>query len=235
MSDILVEVESGKSKRLKTANKICKDDIVVTGTGGSGDGDTVGLDLFPYVRYVDFTADLQEVTEDITLRLERATSTNGMFYKTPVINAPKITVYIGNNCTDFAYFIAGSGRPEGIKTVEIIGDTSKSTTFKMAFYWRVTLENINCELDFSSAKDVGSMFAYSSALKEVRFKPNTLALSMSFLQSPNLSADSIQSIIDGLADLTGGTVQTISWHTSVVEKLTDEQYETIFNKNWEPR
>lgn len=231
MSDILIEVESGKSKRLKTANKVCKEDIVVTGVGGGG-GDSQSSDLFPYVRYVDFTADLQEVKDDITLHLERAPSLNGLFATTPTINAPKVTIYINEQCTSFQQTFMGNGRQEGLKTVEIIGNTSTVKSFNRAFYWRITLENINCEFDFSSATDVGSTFAYSSALKEVRFKANTLSLSISFAQSPNLSAESIQSIIDVLADLTGGETQTLTFHATVGAKLTDEQKATLTAKNW---
>lgn len=37
MNDILIEVEGGKSVRCKTANKVCKGDIVVTAKGGGDD------------------------------------------------------------------------------------------------------------------------------------------------------------------------------------------------------
>ena len=225
MSDILIEVESGKSKRLKTANKVCKDDIVVTGVGG---GNSQSSDLFPYVRYVDFTADLQEVKDDITLHLERAPSLTGLFAMTPTINAPKVTIYINEQCTSFQQTFMGSGRQEGLKTVEIIGNTSKVKSFNRAFYWRITLENINCEFDFSSATDVGSMFAYSSALKEVRFKANTLSLSISFAQSPNLIPESIQSIFDGLA--TVYTAQTLTLHQDL--KILQSQVDSANAKGW---
>lgn len=227
MSDILIEVESGKSKRLKTANKVCAEDIIVTGTSDD-------LDLFRYVRFVDFSVDLREITEDITLHLERAPSLSGLFALSRTINAPKITIYIGDSCVDISRAFAGNGQTEGLKTIEIIGDTSKITTFNRTFYWRIALEEIICELDFSSASDVNSMFAYSSTLKEVRFKPNTLSLSISFAQCSSLSTESVDSIIDGLADLTGGTAQTLTVYPNIKVMIEHdpERLAKVTGKNW---
>ena len=70
------------------------------------------------------------------------------------------------------------------------------------------------------------------ALEEVYFMPGTIEGSISFGHSANLSAESIQSIIDGLADLTGATAQTLTLHATVKSKLTDEQKATILSKNW---
>ena len=203
-------------------------------SSGSGGGEVDnGLDLFPYVRYVDFTAGLQEVTEDITLHLERATSINGMFAQVSIINAPKITVYISDACVNINAFVRGSvGKQEVLKIVKIVGDTKHIKDFSFAFYWRVSLETIDCEFDFSSATNVNSMLTYCYALKDVRFKPNTLSLSISIAHSPLLSAESRQSIVDGLADLTDSTTQTITFHKDVKAKLTDTQIATITNKNW---
>ena len=47
-----------------------------------------------------------------------------------------------------------------------------------------------------------------------------------------LSDETIQSIIDGLADLTEQTTQTITFYATVGAKLTDEQKATITAKNW---
>jgi hypothetical protein len=48
-----------------------------------------------------------------------------------------------------------------------------------------------------------------------------------------LTAESVQSVIDHLADLTGGTKQTLTLHSTVSAKLTNEQKDTIANKNWQ--
>ena len=42
----------------------------------------------------------------------------------------------------------------------------------------------------------------------------------------------MQSIIDGLKDLTGAESQTLTFHSAVGNKLTDTQKATITAKNW---
>ena len=52
------------------------------------------------------------------------------------------------------------------------------------------------------------------------------------MYSRNLTPETIQSIIDGMADLTGATAQTLTFHKDVGAKLTDAQKATITAKNW---
>jgi hypothetical protein len=82
-------------------------------------------------------------------------------------------------------------------------------------------------LDFSSATKP-SMFYCCYKLEEVAFAPNTLSLSIALGQSSNLTSESVQSIIDGLA--TVETAQTLTLHKNIV--LTDEQKATINAKGW---
>ena len=51
MSDVTLELESGKTATFKTAGKVCKDNIVVTATGGSGGN----ADNADYIALVDGT------------------------------------------------------------------------------------------------------------------------------------------------------------------------------------
>lgn len=58
------------------------------------------------------------------------------------------------------------------------------------------------------------------------------ATNLSFAQSSKLSAESVQSIIDALVDLTGATAQTLTFHKTVGAKLTQAQKNAISAKNW---
>lgn len=69
-------------------------------------------------------------------------------------------------------------------------------------------------------------------LEEISFVPNTIGAKIDFAKSDKLSDASIQSIIDGLADLTGQETQTLTFHATVGVKLTDEQKTAISAKNW---
>lgn len=60
----------------------------------------------------------------------------------------------------------------------------------------------------------------------------TIATSIKFNYSRLLDSESVQSIIDHLKDLTGGTAQTLTVHQDVRNKLTTEQLNQIASKNW---
>ena len=88
-------------------------------------------------------------------------------------------------------------------------------------------------LNVSNTNTFNSTFTQCINLREIRFAVNSIKGSISFVNSSHLSTDTIQSIIDGLADLTDGTAQTLTLHATVGSKLTDEQKATITAKNWE--
>lgn len=174
------------------------------------------------------------------------------------INVPLITnYYLMFRCvngvvnTTLEHLTIGGGNPTNLgfllscpyehsektlKRVTLNFDTSKCTTFQQTFACRQGLEVIDGKpLDCSSAKTSGAFsttFNYCKTLKEIRFVPNTIYLGISLGHSSLLSAESIQSIIDGLADLTGATAQNVKFHATVGAKLTDGQKATITAKNW---
>ena len=73
-------------------------------------------------------------------------------------------------------------------------------------------------------------FTNDTALRNIRMK-GVISKNISFIHCP-LTSESVQSIIDCLKDLTGGTAQKISFSAKVIEKLTDEQISEILVKNW---
>lgn len=112
-------------------------------------------------------------------------------------------------------------------------DTSNVTSFRQMFYYTGRLTTIDgTPLDFSSSTNNINMFKGCSKLAYIRIVPNTIKSSADFSGSSSWDDESLQSIIDGLADLTGGTAQTLTFATQVKAKLTDEQKATITGKNW---
>ena len=108
--------------------------------------------------------------------------------------------------------------------------TKNVVQYDYAFRQCSGLKKIIGVLDFSSATNVTNMFLSCTNLEEVTFAPNTLSISISLANSSKLSTESVQSIIDGLA--TVETAQNLTLHTSVFDKLTEEQFLTIQAKNW---
>ena len=109
-----------------------------------------------------------------------------------------------------------------------------NTTFGTStdvFYSCTKLEEIRGEIE-NTTTNWTLWFASCVKLREVRFKENSIKGAFTIAQSPLLSAESVQSIVDGLADMTGGPSYKLTYHADVKAKLTEEQLATIAAKNW---
>lgn len=88
------------------------------------------------------------------------------------------------------------------------------------------------EIDLSMSNN-NENFAYLAyKLEEIRLVPNSIKKHIELNYSPRLSDASIQSIIDGLADLSDGTAQTLTLSSDVKAKLSSVQTQAISSKNW---
>lgn len=85
-------------------------------------------------------------------------------------------------------------------------------------------------LDCSNVTNFSNTFSNAQSLVEIRFTPNTIKGSLSFSNSPLLSNESINSIINGLDAL--NTSPTLTLHSSIKNSLTNEQLNTISSKGW---
>lgn len=107
------------------------------------------------------------------------------------------------------------------------------TSFQYMFYNQKFLENITGEIDFtkiSSATNINLMFYACNNLKEVRFTKESLKYNLQMAQSGSLSLESLQSIIDGLGNVT--TTSTLSLNSTAYNKLTEEQKQSATDKGW---
>lgn len=106
-------------------------------------------------------------------------------------------------------------------------------SFQYMFYNQQYLENINGEIDFTKINsNTGSnlMFYACNNLKEVRFTKESLKYDLQMAQSKSLSLESLQSIIDGLGNVT--TTRTLSLNSTAYNKLTEEQKQSATDKGW---
>ena len=99
-------------------------------------------------------------------------------------------------------------------------------------YKATKLKSVYGALDMSNCTVFTDWLYLASNLEDMEFVPNTIKHSLSFSSCPLLTDTTIQSIIDGLADLTGTTAQKVTFHKAVGNKLTDEQKTTVSAKNW---
>lgn len=108
----------------------------------------------------------------------------------------------------------------------------KVTRISLGFYGRYSLQTIVGELDFSECEpnQHQNTFYGCTSLIEVRFTPESIKQNLAFTQSSQLSDESIQSILDGLANVT--ETRTLTLHSEVYAKLTEEQKQSATDKGW---
>lgn len=126
-------------------------------------------------------------------------------------------------------------------TPNIIPDKMKKITFSpkikvsriaLGFNGRSSLQTIVGELDFSECDPTQQYDSFNgcTSLIEVRFTPESIKQDLGFTQSSQLSDESIQSILDGLANVS--TTRTLSLNSEVYAKLTEEQKQSATDKGW---
>ena len=122
-----------------------------------------------------------------------------------------------------------------LETIDLVQAVDKivfSGNASNMFNGRQGLKEILGEMDFSKVSNANTLLRSCVSLEQIRFKPGTLSVDLTVVDCAKLSDESIQSIIDGLADLTGGTAKTLTLHATVGAKLTDAQKSSASSKNW---
>ena len=163
------------------------------------------------------------------------TSMRSMFLECSSLKSVQLSD--SSNVTNMWYMFYGCTQLEEITYL----DTSNVTDMSSIFANCSSLTTLP-QLDASKLKDTGisSMFSRCTSLTNFGGLKNvgqsfstSMSSQISFADSPNLSDESIQNIIDGLYDRTGVTTVTrIKFHTTVKNKLTKEQKQQITAKNW---
>ncbi len=170
---------------------------------------------------------------EIVIKVKGATNYSFMFNNTQNIKSIKMISETQDTVVDVDRFC--TARFDLDKALELVDFTEfnkkYSNIFNM-FYNQTKLKTILGAMDLSSCTNTSNAFSSCSALEDIEFEKETIKISIYFTSCSLLSAESIQSIIDGLADLTGSTAQTLTVHATVGAKITDEQKAAISAKNW---
>ena len=109
-------------------------------------------------------------------------------------------------------------------------DTSSMTQLTGIFRYANALVTASL-LNVRATQGWSNAFTNAFALADLTIT-GTIGKDISFAQSSKLSTASRKNIIYCLADLTGQTAQTITFHASVYDALDDEDKSTISAKNW---
>ena len=142
----------------------------------------------------------------------------------------------GSNVEEIDYYIDSSkvtdvmGMFSNTKNLKhIVGIDISNATGGDGFFAGSAIEEIDEPINPIKMASYGAMITFNGCnnLRKIRFVPESVKWTMRY-SSPVLTAESIQSIIDGLATVT--TAQTLTLHKDIV--LTDEQKATINAKGW---
>lgn len=197
----------------------------------SSGGDVI--DLARYASYIEFKSS-EWAGEELTLNLDRLIGMNGLWSNFKDYTVKHLTVNclqpIKNMARAFYLTPDNYARPNAMEHITINADTSQCITFQQTFGQMYNLKVIDgTPLDCSSSTN-NAMFSYIYNLEEVRFKENTIKSKIQIVGKP--SAETRQSAVNGLADLTGQEPQTITFTPTYGAMLTEEQKVTISTKNW---
>lgn len=108
--------------------------------------------------------------------------------------------------------------PDGIKFSNFQEFTVYASKLKAVSFISSNGENVK-GIDLSSCTTTDRCFLQCLALEEIRFVPGSITKSISFANSPNLSDESIASIINGLS--CDASEQTLTVHPSVAARITE--------------
>ena len=136
-----------------------------------------------------------------------------------------IDFYINSaKCTNF-----GDALSANYKLKWIVGvDLSSATNIFDLFFGNNELETIQEPLNIAKVTNARMAFAGCSKLKDIRFVAECIKVSIAFEDSSALTADSTQSIFDGLA--TVETAQTLTLNANL--KILQSQVDNANAKGW---
>jgi len=132
--------------------------------------------------------------------------------------------------TNVAYDMYGLIRDSSIEEL-VLPDGIHITSWNYFAYFASSLKRIIGRIDLTGNTSNGAALTNANSLEEVYFVPGTIEASIQ-ITSPNLTDKTIESLTEGLVDLTGATAQKVTLNRDLGNKLTEAQKAAITAKNW---
>ena len=161
----------------------------------------------------------------------------------------ELTVYVGAKIeSSLAMFASATN----LKKVKLVGDNgscdieqmfASSSVEEVDFSGLTLFQTFGASETFSNCQNLVNVlgvldgeYNYSSwgfencpKLETVRFKKDSIVSDIYIAESPKLTAATVQSIIDGMNEITSGALYL---HSDVLNKLTEAQKKEITDKGW---
>ncbi len=173
--------------------------------------------------------------EETTIYIPTLSSLAELFYIVRITKIKKLTIKSDTPITiaTNAFFAPAADTPSVLETLVLDCDFSQCEYFDNWLMRQQKLKKIEGQpFNLSGATRLNGFTSYAYAIEYFRVVPNTVKISFDIKHCSKLDDGTIQSVIEGLADLTGGTAQTLTLHADVIAKLTDDQLTVIAQKNW---
>lgn len=246
MSDLAIRVSG--TKRLLTKGKFCDKNIVVTAEGGVDRYDE-GVEAGKQAQYNAFWDSFQENGnrttyahafrgsgwDDVTFKpkydIVAGAGDNYMFSMCKITDLKGILQQQGvtldiSNVSGLTQFFTFSTITR-VPAIDMRSATSAAALFNgCENLQEIELNNVREDLTGNNA------FAGCYALTTIKVTGTIGTSVFNLKQSPILSNQSVQSIIDHLKNLTGLASQTLTFHADVGAALTDAQKAAITAKNF---
>lgn len=166
---------------------------------------------------------------EFSAEIEKGSSIGSMFDGATGLKSIKLKSTINSEAISASLF---ARRCHTLETIDLSEYNTRFLNFSYFALEAVNLKYVLGELDLTDCTNVASCFGGTNFLEEVRFKENTINISLS-IYSPKLSAETINSLINGLKPTAVGVTRTLTLSADVKNKLTDEQIATITQtKGW---
>lgn len=194
-----------------------------------------------YASFVGFDSLNVFGKAEVILDLGKVPTLERLFYVTTSENknttVERLTINHSGSPTSMYQMIYSNGSSSNdtvLKTLILNIDTSNCTTFNGLVQGRLGLVTIGgTPLDFSSNIETTiSPFTMCYQLTDFRVVKETIKKHFNISYCDLLSNETIESIIEGLFDLTGGATQTLTFGNQVGNRLTEAQKAVITAKNW---
>lgn len=190
-----------------------KIDEITTGEGGGGSSE---FNISKYANSMTFKNLNVFGTKDVEINLPNATDLSNFcvvsdkFEKNTNTTAETLTINCEKpilNASKF-YYVSNSNYVDNkLKKITFNVDFSQCVNFSFMLSNLRALEIIDgTPLDFTSGTSMNYPFQNLTALKEIRFAPNSISKNLSIQHLSNISDETIESLIEGLADMNGETL-----------------------------
>lgn len=118
-----------------------------------------------------------------------------------------------------------------VDMTKIVDDTQGYSGFNSTFRYCYALKRIEGKISLLNC-DPENTFDRCDSLEYIAFVPLSINKSLSLTSCSNLSDEGRETLINGLADVSSGTAQTLSLHPTAKSKLTITDIARITEKGW---